>query len=135
MVQDDQLTQLGRYRILTSLGHGAMADVYLAELETFGGFKRKVALKVVRDEFARDPKFAQLLTREAMIGSYLQHPNIVETLEFEDVDGRMFLALEFVEGETVEDLLDQRKEEGTPGLLRSQPPLPRRWPAPGNHSP
>jgi len=93
-----------------------MADVYLAELETFGGFKRKVALKVVRDEFARDPKFAQLLTREAMIGSYLQHPNIVETLEFEDVDGRMFLALEFVEGETVEDLLDQRKEEGTPGL-------------------
>jgi len=93
-----------------------MADVYLAELETFGGFKRKVALKVVRDEFARDPKFAQLLTREAMIGSYLQHPNIVETLEFEDIDGRMFLALEFVEGETVEDLLEQRKEEGTPGL-------------------
>jgi len=116
MKSSEPLTQLGRYRILDSLGQGAMADVYLAELETFGGFKRKVALKVVRDEFARDPKFAQLLTREAMIGSYLQHPNIVETLEFEDIDGRMFLALEFVEGETVEDLLEQRKEEGTPGL-------------------
>jgi len=93
-----------------------MADVYLAELETFGDFKRKVALKVVRDEFARDPKFAQLLTREAMIGSYLQHPNIIETLEFEDIEGRMFLALEFVEGETVEDLLQQNKDVGSPGL-------------------
>jgi serine/threonine-protein kinase len=116
MTESDELTQLGRYRILESLGQGAMAVVYLAELETIGGFKRKVALKVVRDEFARDPKFAQLLTREAMIGSYLQHPNIVETLEFEDIDGRMFLALEFVEGETVEDLLEQRKEAGDPGL-------------------
>jgi serine/threonine protein kinase len=116
MNPSEELTQLGRYRILESLGQGAMADVYLAELETFGGFRRKVALKVVREEFARDPKFAQLLTREAMIGSYLQHPNIVETLEFEDVDGRMFLALEFVEGETVEELLDQNKEAGDPGL-------------------
>jgi len=116
MTQSEELTQLGRYRILKSLGQGAMADVYLAELETFGGFKRKVALKVVREEFARDPKFAQLLTREAMIGSYLQHPNIVETLEFEDIEGRMFLALEFVEGETVEDLLEQKKEGGDPGL-------------------
>ena len=50
-------------------------------------------------------KFAQLLAREAMIGSYLQHPNIVETLEFGEEEGRLFLALEFVEGQTIEDLM------------------------------
>ncbi|MEE2829708.1 MAG: protein kinase, partial [Myxococcota bacterium] len=116
MTATEDLVRVGRYTILRSLGQGAMADVYLAELTTSTGFKRKVALKVVRDEFARDPKFAALLTREAMIGSYLQHPNIVETLEFDDVDGRMFLALEFVEGHTVEDLLERRKAGGDVGI-------------------
>ncbi len=112
----DQLTQVGRYQIIKELGQGAMATVFLAELQTFGGFKRKVALKVVRSEFARDPKFSQLMAREAMIGSYLQHPNIVETLEFNEADGRMFLALEFIEGQTVEELLHQNKVRGETGL-------------------
>ena len=93
-----------------------MAQVYLAELSTLGGFRRKVALKIVKSEFARDPKFAQLMAREAMIGSRLQHPNIVETLEFNEADGRMFLALEFVEGETVEELLSQTANDGRSGL-------------------
>lgn len=111
-----ELTQIGRYQIVKELGQGAMATVFLAELQTFGGFKRKVALKVVRSEFARDPKFSQLMAREAMIGSYLQHPNIVETLEFNEVDGRMFLALEFIEGQTVEELLEQNKSRGETGI-------------------
>ena len=111
-----EIQQIGRYRILKPLGQGAMATVYLAELATLGGFRRKVALKVVRDEFARDPKFGQLMAREAMIGSLLQHPNIVETLEFNEADDRMFLALEFVEGETVEDLLKSSRDDGQPAL-------------------
>ncbi len=56
------------------------------------------------------------MSREAMIGSYLQHPNIVETLEFNEADGRMFLALEFIEGQTVEQLLAQSKERGEKGI-------------------
>ncbi len=116
MIDRPDIKQIGRYRILKPLGQGAMATVYLAELATLGGFRRKVALKVVRDEFARDPKFGQLMAREAMIGSLLQHPNIVETLEFNEADGRMFLALEFVEGETVEDLLKASRDDGRPAL-------------------
>jgi len=109
-------TRIGRYEIIRPLGEGAMAQVFLAELQTFGGFRRKVALKVVRPEFARDPKFGQLMSREAMIGSLLQHPNVIETLEFNEADGRMFLALEFVEGQTVEDLLKASKDESGAGL-------------------
>ncbi len=116
MTDTSDPTQIGRYRILKPLGQGAMATVYLAELATLGGFRRKVALKVVRDEFARDAKFGQLMAREAMIGSLLQHPNIVETLEFNEADGRMFLALEFVEGQTVEDLIKAAKGDGRPSL-------------------
>jgi serine/threonine-protein kinase len=104
--------RIGRYNLIKPLGEGAMAQVWLAELETGIGFRRKVALKVVRQEYAKDPKFVQLMSREAMIGSLLQHPNIVQTLEFNEADGRSFLALEFVEGETFADLLEKRADGG-----------------------
>ena len=108
------LERIGRYRLLSPLGEGAMARVYLAELDALGGFRRKVAIKVVRPEYALDEKFVKLLAREAMIGSRLQHPNIVQTLEFNQDAGRHFLALEFVEGETLADLLTKAyKEKGT----------------------
>lgn len=93
-----------------------MASVYLAELQTEIGFKRKVALKVVRSEFAKDRKFVALMAREAMIGSLLQHPNIVQTLEFNEADGRCFLALEYVEGQTLEQLLSKHRKDGGGGL-------------------
>jgi len=115
-VVDLTQTQIGRYKVLKTLGEGAMAQVYLAELSTLGGFRRKVALKIVHPEFARDKKFLQLMGREAMIGSRLQHPNIVETLEFNEADGRTFLALEYVEGQTLEQLLDRIRNEGRDGL-------------------
>jgi len=108
--------QIGRYRLIKELGEGAMARVYLAELETGIGFKRKVALKVVRPEYSRDKKFIALMSREAMIGSMLQHPNIVQTLEFNEADGRSFLALEFVEGETLGELMDNNEDGDGRGL-------------------
>ncbi len=111
-----QLGRIGRYRLLKPLGEGAMARVYLAELDALGGFRRKVALKVVRPDYARDEKFVKLLAREAMIGSRLQHPNIVQTLEFNEDAGRHFLALQFVEGETLADLLTKAADEGGAGL-------------------
>ena len=104
--------QIGRYRVIKELGEGAMARVYLAELETGIGFKRKVALKVVRPEYSKDKKFVALMSREAMIGSMLQHPNIVQTLEFNEADGRSFLALEFVEGETLGELMEGQESDG-----------------------
>ncbi len=111
-----RLGRIGRYRLLKPLGEGAMARVYLAELDALGGFRRKVALKVVRPDYARDEKFVKLLAREAMIGSRLQHPNIVQTLEFNEDAGRHFLALQFVEGETLADLLSKTADEGGAGL-------------------
>ncbi len=108
--------RIGRYRVIKPLGEGAMAMVYLAELESLGGFRRKVALKVVRPEYARDANFIKLMGREAMIGSFLQHPNIVETLEFNEADGRSFLALEFVEGQTLEEFLTKLKQQGREGI-------------------
>ncbi len=103
---------IGRYRLVKNLGQGAMARVYLAEYESGMSFKRMVALKVVRPEYARDDKFVQLMAREALIGSWLQHPNIVETLEFNQAEGRHYLALEYVEGDTLQELIEGAVAEG-----------------------
>ena len=63
----EELQQLGRYRIVRSLGQGAMADVYLAELETIGGFKRKAALKVVLLPLAQLDGESELDEREEVV--------------------------------------------------------------------
>jgi serine/threonine-protein kinase len=93
-----------------------MARVYLAEYESHMNFRRMVALKVVRPEYAKDDKFIQLMAREALIGSWLQHPNIVETLEFNQAEGRHYLALEFVEGNTLQGYLEEAQAAGRSSL-------------------
>lgn len=107
---------IGPYRLLRPLGRGAMAEVYLAERVSLGGFRHKVALKVVLPQFARDEAFLNLLSREAIIGSRLRHPNIVETLEFSAFDGLHFLVLEYVDGKTLEQMLLDAEGAGRQAL-------------------
>lgn len=93
-----------------------MARVYLAELVAAGGFRRKCALKVVHPEFARDQKFIELMQREARLGALLDHPNIVNTISYGDVDGVHFIDLEYVEGKTLDEFLEMMRTKGKHGL-------------------
>ena len=102
--------QVGPYKVQNLLGSGSMASVYLAEQAGPGGFRKKVALKVVDKQFAQDENFVRLLMREAAIGGMLRHPNIIQTLSFEQYGDLYVLVLEYVEGETVEDLLKRAGE-------------------------
>jgi len=112
-------SSIGPYKVLRTLGSGSMASVYLAEQGGKAGFRKKLALKVVKPEFADDPTFIKLLMREAAIGGLLRHPNIIQTLSFEQYEGQYVLVLEFVAGQTVQELL---RTERTPkhGLHSSQ---------------
>jgi serine/threonine-protein kinase len=82
------------------------------------GFVTEVALKIVKRKAGKRSEFVALLTREAVIGGFLRHPNIVATLDFDQVDGHYFIAMEFVEGHTLEYLI---KAGNRPG--HSFPPL------------
>lgn len=93
---------LAHYRILGQLGKGGMGEVYLAEDQRL---HRKVALKVLAADLAREPRHLERFQREARSVAALNHPNIVTIHAVEEVRGLHFLVLELVEGETLADLL------------------------------
>ena len=92
----------GRYRILDRLGSGGMADVYRAEdLE----LRRQVALKFLHLRFAEDPEFVERFRREATSAAGLQHPNIVGIFDRGDWDGTPYIAMEYVRGRTLKEII------------------------------
>jgi serine/threonine-protein kinase len=97
-----------------------MARVYRAEKSGDMGFSTDVALKVVMKPHPRDDsEFVKLLTREALIGGLMSHPNIVRTQDFSQVDGHYYIAMECVEGSALERLLRvaARERDQVPPVL------------------
>jgi len=100
---------IGRYQIIEPLGTGGMATVYKAYQPSL---EREVALKVLRAGFADDPEFFQRFQREARSIAKLRHPHIVQVFDFEPLEGRYVLAMEFLEGGTLKDRMATRAAEG-----------------------
>jgi eukaryotic-like serine/threonine-protein kinase len=96
---------LGRFRILRPLGRGAMGEVYLAEDTKLA---RQVALKLLPIGFLADRERVRRFEREARAAAALNHPNIVTVHEVGDWEGQPFIAIEFVEGETLAQRLDRQ---------------------------
>ena len=93
---------LNHFKILDRLGKGGMGEVYVAEDSRL---KRKVALKVLPEEVARDPARLDRFQREAESIAALNHPNIVTIYSIEEANGIRFLTMELVEGETLIQLI------------------------------
>ena len=98
-----------RYRVLHKLGGGGMADVYLGEDLTLG---RKVALKVLLQRFLGDAQFIERFRREAKAAAALNHPGIVAIYDWGQFGGTPYIVMEYVEGETLKDLIRRRGRLG-----------------------
>jgi predicted Ser/Thr protein kinase len=99
-------TTLGQYEILEVLGRGGMGVVYKAQQASLG---RAVAIKVLPKTFCSDGMFIQRFGREARAAAAVRHPNIIEVYDIGQDGGRHYIAMEFIEGETLGELL---KREG-----------------------
>src|SRR6516225_9766175 len=92
--------QLGSHEITALLGKGGMGEVYRAR---DAKLKRDVAIKILPDEFSRDPSRVSRFQREAEVLASLNHPNIAAIYDLEEASGSRYLVLELVEGETLAD--------------------------------
>jgi eukaryotic-like serine/threonine-protein kinase len=93
----------GRYRVLRRIGSGGMADVWLAEDQHL---QRQVALKVLHSRFAQDREFVERFRREAESAAGLNHPNVVSVYDRGEVDGTYYIAMQYLEGRSLKELID-----------------------------
>ena len=95
----------GRYRVVRKLGTGGMANVYLAEDQELG---RSVAIKMLDERHSQDEQFVERFRREAKNAAGLSHPNIVSIYDRGQAEGTYYIAMEYLEGRTLKELLIAR---------------------------
>ncbi|MDB4943645.1 MAG: serine/threonine protein kinase [Labilithrix sp.] len=91
----------GKYRLIAELGHGGMADVFLAVIAgpVGSGFSKLTVIKRLRQNLAEEAEFIEMLVDEARISARLNHPNVVQTNEVGSVGSHYFLAMEYLDGQ------------------------------------
>ncbi|MFK7985996.1 MAG: serine/threonine protein kinase [Sandaracinaceae bacterium] len=102
---------VGRYRLCYEIASGGMATVYLARAQGPGGFEKLVALKCILPHLAKDPRFVDMFFDEARVAARIDHPNVCTVFDFGKADGRHFIAMEYVVGETISTLVRRAAQE------------------------
>ncbi|MGE0790726.1 MAG: serine/threonine-protein kinase [Sandaracinaceae bacterium] len=97
----------GKYLLDEEIARGGMSRVHMARLRGLGGFEKRLVVKQVLPELARDPRFVEMFVQEAKTLVQMSHPHIVPVYELGVVDGVYFLAMEYVEGATLSEILVQ----------------------------
>src|SRR3954469_4661820 len=104
----------GRYRIERKLGAGGMADVYLAEDQELG---RRVAIKILNSRHGNDDQFIERFRREAKNAAALNHPNIVSIYDRGEAEDTYYIAMEFLDGRTLKELIIGRGAAAINGAI------------------
>jgi tRNA A-37 threonylcarbamoyl transferase component Bud32 len=105
-----ETTRIGPYLLRERIGLGGMAEVFLADYVREDGFRKIVAVKRVLSHLAQNENFIKMFIREARLAALLQHPNIVQILDFGKIDDSYFIAMEFVGGQNLAQLMGKLKK-------------------------
>jgi eukaryotic-like serine/threonine-protein kinase len=115
---------LGKYRLIAELGHGGMAEVFLAVVRGPAGFNKLVVVKQIRPQLAEDPEFLGMFLDEARLAARLSHPNVVQTNEVGQEGERYFIAMEYLEGQPLNRVLHRLSKVSVTSSPSSSPGRP-----------
>ena len=91
-------TPFGRYMLTERLATGGMAEVFKAKISSAHGFEKQLVIKRILPNLAADKNFVSMFIDEAKLTAQLIHPKIVQVIDFGEVNGQYFIALEFIDG-------------------------------------
>src|SRR5438445_5889585 len=97
--------ELGKYRLIASLGSGGQADVFLAAARGPMGLKRLAVVKRLRNDVLGHPEFVTMFLDEARLATRLSHPNVVHTYEVGEESGAYFIAMEYLDGQSLDSVM------------------------------
>ncbi|MBW2733242.1 MAG: serine/threonine protein kinase [Deltaproteobacteria bacterium] len=106
----------GKYTLLRRLAQGGMAELYLGRSHKSYGVERMVVIKVIASRFAADASFAKMFSDEVRISATLTHPNIGQVVDVGEVEGRQYLAMEYLHGKDMRVIVRALKEVGQRGV-------------------
>ncbi len=114
-VQPFAADELGRYRLIAELARGGMGVVHVAVARGPAGFTKLLVVKELRGEFLDDPNFVRMFFEEARLAARLNHPNVVQTIEVGSAGRRPFIAMEYIEGQSLQRLVRRARAAEVPG--------------------
>ncbi len=105
-------SRLGRYELLTRVGRGGMASVWAARQHGERGFTKAVSVKTILPHLACEVEFETLFLREARIAATIRHPNVCEVYDLGEDAGTLYMAMEWINGDSLSALLHARPSGG-----------------------
>ncbi|HLL55987.1 MAG TPA: serine/threonine-protein kinase [Myxococcaceae bacterium] len=99
--------EFGQYELVSRIGTGGMAEVWLARQQCMAGVRRELVIKRILPHLASDPSFVRMLRNEAKLSARFSHPNIVQIFELGEVGGTHYIAMEYVRGADLAALLQR----------------------------
>ncbi len=99
------LGAFGKYRLVKKLAAGGMAQIYLATIDGPQGFSKTCVIKRILPQFANMDDFSEMFVTEAKVAALLSHPNIVQVFDFGSIDSQYYLAMEWIDGTSLNGLM------------------------------
>ncbi|TNF29629.1 MAG: PEGA domain-containing protein [Deltaproteobacteria bacterium] len=104
----------GKYILMRKIAMGGMAEIFKAKVTGTEGFEKDLVIKRILPHFTEDEAFVKMFIDEASITAKLQHPNIVQIFDFDVAEGTYYIAMEYIEGRDLKDVLERSIKLGEP---------------------
>jgi serine/threonine-protein kinase len=111
-----KVEQFGKYYLLQKIAYGGMAEIFLALQRGIEGFERQIIIKRILPHKKDDPKFKNMFIDEAKIAAQFYHPNIAQIYEFGEIGQSYYIAMEYIPGLNLTEILEIMSQQGKRGL-------------------